>query len=527
MTRDHARWLSVVLAIGFLGSIAVRLAAIDNRQIWLDESHSALLAGMPLAELMDFVRGDVHPPLYFLLLNGWRRIAGDSPAGLRAFSLLAGAVAGAVFLLVALRVFGRGWKALLACVLFWFSPVLVYYGLEVRMYALATAWIAVLVLGVAELLEEREGSLRRGSVLVALGGTLAFYTHYVTVFVFAGLGAFAVLEAVRGRLAIRRILPAGAALLILTVPWLPVLMQQRAAKTELRQVEVAARTDPASLSYGPDTNPPRSLNATVRAAVENAASVAGVYPAGRPLSLVVLSLPFVIVAGAALAGWRRLPWTRLFALVSVVTLAGGVVAGITARRFLVVLVPFLALALAETLGSLRGRLAARAGALTAAALVAVYGLGAVRTARMVSVQPTLEIVRHLGRELRPGDVVVVEALYYEVLLGYHARNAGVELPIRGFPVRIRDWWASQRFKGWGGPPINTQELEGFVGALPALAPSGRVWLTQFETRYYDPRRQLLGALGDAGARVTRVLDVPEDGGEELYLVELQTGQAIR
>jgi 4-amino-4-deoxy-L-arabinose transferase-like glycosyltransferase len=527
MTGRHARWLPLVLALGFIASVALRFAAIDNRQIWLDESHSALLAGMPLAELMEFVQGDVHPPLYFLLLNGWRRIAGDSPAALRAFSILAGAVAGAVFLVVALRAFGRGWKTLLACALFWFSPVLVHYGVEVRMYALATAWIALLLLGVAELIEDRDGSLRRGSILVAVGGTLAFYTHYVTVFVFAGLGAFALLEAVRRRLPMRRILPAAAALLILTAPWLPVLMQQRAAKAELRQVELAARSDPSSLSYGPDTNPPRSSSATIRAAVENAASVAGVYPAGRPLSLVVLSLPFVIAAGAALAGWRRLPWTRLFALVSVVTLAGGVVAGITARRFLVVLVPFLALALAEALGSLRGRLAARVGAVTGAALAAVYGLGAVRTATMVSVQPTREVVRHLERELRPGEVVVVEALYYETLLGYHARRAGVELPVQGFPVPIRSWWASQRFKGWGGPPINTQELAGFVAALPGLAPSGRVWLTQFETRYYDPRRRLLGALGESGARITRVREVPEEGGEELYLVELPAGQVIR
>jgi hypothetical protein len=146
---------------------------------------------------------------------------------------------------------------------------------------------------------------------------------------------------------------------------------------------------------------------------------------------------------------------------------------------------------------------------------------------MVSAQPTRDVVRHLGREIRPGDLVVAEALYYEALLGYHARHAGVELPIRGFPVPIRSWWASQRFKGWGGPPINTQELAGFVAALPGLAPSGRVWLTQFETRYYDPRQRLLGALGDAGARITRVREVPEEGGEELYLVELPAGQVMR
>jgi hypothetical protein len=526
MTTGQARWHWVALALGFAGSLALRFAASD-REIWLDESHSALLARMPLAELMEFVRGDVHPPLYFLLLNGWRRIAGDSPVALRAFSILAGAAAGAVFLLAALRAFGRGWKTVLACALFWLSPVLVYYGVEVRMYALATAWIAVLVLGAAELLDERDGKLVRGSVLVVAGGTAAFYTHYVTVFVLVGLGTFAFVAALGRRVSIRRVLPAGAALLVLTAPWLPVLMQQRALKAELRQVEVAARSDPASLSYGPDTNPRRPLSATIRAAVENLASVVGVYPAEHPVWLIALAIPFVVVAGAALAGWSRLPWMRLFVIVAGTTLLGGILAGITARRFLVVLVPFLALALAEALCSLQGRRTAKLGAVAAAALVAVFALGGLRAATAVAPQPTRDVVRYLERVLRPGDLVVAEALYYEALLEYHARQAGVKVPIRGFPVPIRSWWASQRFKGWGGPPISSQELASFVEALPGLALSGRVWLTQFETRYYDPRRRLLGALDDAGARITRVRDVPEGGGEELYLVELPPRQTIR
>ena len=526
----RSRWLPLLFAVGFAGSLALRVLAVDNREIWLDESHSALLAGMPLGDLLEFVRGDVHPPLYFLLLNGWRLLAGDSPLALRGFSILASAVGGLVFMAVALRVFGRGWQALLASLLFWFSPVLVHYGVEVRMYALATALVALLALGLAELLRGESAGGRRfppGTLLVAVAGALAFYTHYVMVFVFAGLAAFAAVEAIRGRLPIRRVLPAAVLLAIMTAPWLPVLLEQRAAKAELRRVELAARSDPSSLSYGPDTNPSRSLGATVKAALENVASAAGVYPADRLPWLALLSLPFVVAVAAGLAGWNRLPWVRLFAFVAGATVVGGILSGITARRFLVVLVPFLALAIAEALTALRGRTRVWLGAVTGAALIAVYGAGSVRAATVVSAQPTTQIVRHLKRELRAGDLVVAEALYYEVLLTYHARQIGLVLPIRGFPVPIASWWASQRFKGWGGPPISTQELDAFVAALPASAASGRVWLTQFETRYYDPRHRLLGALVASGARATRVASIPEDGREVLYLVELSAVQASR
>jgi hypothetical protein len=418
-------------------------------------------------------------------------------------------------------VFGRGWAAVVACWLFWLSPVLVYYGVEVRMYALASLWAAVIVLGMQRLLSAPDRDRRPGAALIVVGGGLGFFTHYITLFLLAGLGAFFLFEAAKRRVPTGRVLAIGAALALTGSVWLPTLLTQRAAKAELRRTEMVARADSTSLSFGTDSNPDRGIAETAREALENAASAAGVFPADRPWVLALLALPIVltILWGVLHAG--RLLWSRALLFVGAATLLGGIAAGITARRFLVVLVPFLVLALAEALSDLarrRPRLAQAGGVI----LVGLYLAGAIRIIRAEPVRPTSAIVRYLGEALRPGDVLIVEALYYETLLEYHARQAGVSLPVDGFPVGVRTWWSSQPFKGWGGPVIRRGELEAFVRAAREKASTGRIWLILFETRYYDPRGELLRAFESRSAQVTPLLPEIARQGQRLYRIDLTT-----
>jgi hypothetical protein len=155
-------------------------------------------------------------------------------------------------------------------------------------------------------------------------------------------------------------------------------------------------------------------------------------------------------------------------------------------------------------------------------LVGLYLAGAIRIIRAEPVRPTSAIVRYLGEALRPGDVLIVEALYYETLLEYHARQAGVSLPVDGFPVGVRTWWSSQPFKGWGGPVIRRGELEAFVRAAREKASTGRIWLILFETRYYDPRGELLRAFESRSAQVTPLLPEIARQGQRLYRIDLTT-----
>jgi hypothetical protein len=298
-----------------------------------------------------------------------------------------------------------------------------------------------------------------------------------------------------------------------------VLLQQREAKVGLRREEMAARADSASLSYGTDSNPDRDAAGTARSAVENAASVAGVFPARRPLVLVLLALPLLVSLAVGIGGARRLPQVRVFLCVALVVLGGGLLTGITARRFLIFLVPVLVLALAEGLDDLAShrRRLARALALAVAAL---YAAGAWRVLRTTEHRPTGVVVATLKAGVQPGDVVVVSSLYYEILLEYHARQAGITLPVRGFPVAIREWWAGQSFKGWGGPAITEADLAGFVSRLRSGAAGHTVWLVLFENRYYDPHHRLLSALSEGAHAVVPLAPEAAAAGQQLYRIEL-------
>ncbi len=489
------------------------------REVWLDESHSALLAGMPVGRMLDFVRGDVHPPLYFLLLNGWTRLWGDSPWALRGFSLLASMVGGIGFAWLALRVFGRRTAAVLAAWLFWLSPVLFYYAVEIRMYALAMLWWVLALVALDRILAPAKGTNRWAVPGFVLAAAAMLYTHYAALFVLAGTFGFWVIEVIGGRAALRPLLIAMTALALLGLPWAPVLLRQRAAKTELRRVEMAARADSASLSYGTDTNPDLNAAATARSAIENAASVAGVYPAREPWLLGMLALPLLIPLGLGLVWVRQLRWNRHLLCVAVVTLGGGIAAGITARRFLLLLVPLLILALVEALDNLGLRRRSLAGGLALATLI-LYLAGAVRVLRTPEYRPTAAVVELLRSEVQPSDVVVVSAPYYATLLKYHERQAGVSFPVRGFPEAIEGWWERQPFKGWGGPAVSEEDLARFVASLRETTRGHRVWLVLYETRYYDPRQRLLAALREGARSIEVLLPEAASAGQRLYRIEL-------
>ena len=62
-----------------------------DQALWIDEGATYAVIRQPnAASILTFLaERDAHPPLYFLLLKAWTRIAGDSVVALRLFSALA------------------------------------------------------------------------------------------------------------------------------------------------------------------------------------------------------------------------------------------------------------------------------------------------------------------------------------------------------------------------------------------------------------------------------------------------------
>ena len=138
----------IALAALLLLSMALRLYRLDAQSFWYDEGNSARIAERSAQLIIEGAAGDIHPPLYYLLLSAWRAVAGESEAALRGLSVLCG-----VLLVLFTYLLGRDMLnprvGLIAAALAAISPFAIYYSQEARMYvmlaflAAASTWALV------------------------------------------------------------------------------------------------------------------------------------------------------------------------------------------------------------------------------------------------------------------------------------------------------------------------------------------------------------------------------------------------
>src|SRR5690606_36082099 len=125
---------------------------------------SVNIAQLPVADLLDALRHDGHPPLYYLLLHYWMEVVGDGDTAVRALSGIF-AVASLPLVWVAGRRLAGAEGARWALVLAALSPYWVRYATETRMYSL----VMLLVLaGYLLLLDSLQRPTRRRLAGVAV-----------------------------------------------------------------------------------------------------------------------------------------------------------------------------------------------------------------------------------------------------------------------------------------------------------------------------------------------------------------------
>ena len=221
-----SRRVEVVALILVLAGVALR--AGTTSPLWLDEALSANIATLPVADLLDALRRDGHPPLYYLLLHGWSAVFGEGDVAVRSLSAVFG-IATLPLLWAAGRRFGGRTCALAAVVLYATSPFAIRYSTETRMYAL----VALLVIAgwLALRRAEERPTIGRLALVSLVSGALLL-THYWSLFLLAVVGAGLLVRLVRARRAgdstaePLRLAAALAAGGVLFAPWLPAFLAQ-------------------------------------------------------------------------------------------------------------------------------------------------------------------------------------------------------------------------------------------------------------------------------------------------------------
>jgi mannosyltransferase len=221
-------WWWGLLGLAVVLGVALRLWGRDP--MWLDEALSVNIATLPLADLLDALERDGHPPLYYLLLHGWTNLFGSGDLAVRSLSALFG-----VATLPLAWFAGRRYAGLLGAVatlvVLASNPFAIRYSSEARMYSLVillvlAGWLAL------QRAEERPSSGRLAAVAAA--GGLLLLTHYWAFFLLAAVGGLLALRAARARPGPERaravrLLGAVAASGVLFLPWLPAFLSQMGA----------------------------------------------------------------------------------------------------------------------------------------------------------------------------------------------------------------------------------------------------------------------------------------------------------
>lgn len=171
----------------------LRIVESLSLPFWMDEAYSFWFTGLGWSYLWtELPRFENHPPAYFLLLKGWREIAGSSEFALRIPSVLA-SLGSVLALFFAGRIMGAalttehrdrsGWiMGLTAAALAAFSQFEITYAGEARSYAFASLGTSLMLVGVLRILvgtpARPDGTTSRSAaVALVLGMSICLWAH--------------------------------------------------------------------------------------------------------------------------------------------------------------------------------------------------------------------------------------------------------------------------------------------------------------------------------------------------------------
>ena len=195
------------------------LSALDLLDPWGDEWFTLNTVPQPVSQVLSAVAGNIHPPLYFVLLHYWIQLPWTlSPvASMRAMSAVWALVATVVIYVLWLRQEGPRFQAMFLA-LWALSPCLLLHARMARSYSMQLA-LASLAIYSAPRWAEQPRNWKR--LLAYIGSSTALlYTHYLSGLAVSGAVCVTFLFQKRFKLAAAQVV----LLAVLYSPWVPILV---------------------------------------------------------------------------------------------------------------------------------------------------------------------------------------------------------------------------------------------------------------------------------------------------------------
>lgn len=426
-------WGGMLLAL----ALSLRLFLLGDKSLWLDEAVSLRLSAIDLPEIL--ANGsDPHPPLYYLLLHFWL-VWGRTELVLRLPSAIVGALSVPLLYKAGKDLLGER-VGVIAAFLLAVAPLHIWYSQEARMYSMVTFW------GIASVFFLIRAVIRGGSLywigyMVALLAGL--YTDYSMLMLVA-------LEAISLLALSRRFyltparwwawLGTQVVLVVGFLPWWPRLIEtvrNAAGFHALIRLRFLRSDLVAETSNGEAV---RWLIGGI-ALVALAAALTAIWIRRGPRSSISVAL------------WTLLPYSLLTAL-------SGLSQGNSIKRLLVILIPYVFLAVAQGMDRLKGY---RSLAIVSGLALALFFTG---TNYFVVQKENWRDAATVVQEMeQPGDVVLMHPSYASIPFQYYyrGRSAVVEVSEGGFdgqlspmPSRFRRAWVLLSHDSYVDPAGNVQ-----------------------------------------------------------------------
>ena len=469
-------FLVLLLAAG------MRILGAAHLPFWSDEAWNIWATDSGVPVMLERLAANHHPPAFFLALDAWQGIAGDSRFALRFISIAAGMLAVALIYRIGKDHFGMA-AGICAALIFATFEQPVYYGQSVRHYS----W---LLLGQALTLWLFLRALRRPTWtrFAAYGASVAFvaYTMYIgllAVAAHAAVGLFVWRAPLRLKV---RLLAAYLGALAVFAPWLTIALDGALRKINAGVITGYHNSIPSTIPgvaqmidilLGGQAALGLALIAIV---VSRQFPAASSQQEQKRFSTAFLS-PFPPALSTVLASGAA-----MFVLVALANLRVGIVS----ERTLSFMTPYIALTLGVGLAALSPRLRN----LLTAALIA----WAVLTPQHIIPRLNSDLAAQTVAEgYSPGDLVLLETGFDDMAFTYEMEIALPPEDRRVFPTFSEYQYASDA------------EMQAALDA--ELESTDRVWLVYWNV---PPRMHTL--LRDAGFERTTRESVPVGVDDPLY-----------
>ena len=175
---------SIILILLLILAFALRIYGLPELSLRADEAATVFEAGVKWSRLVrELSRPGPHQPLYYLLLHGWMKLAGDGELATRFLTLISGVLMLPLVYVLGRRLFPDAtrsvglWAGLLVAI----NPMLIWDAQDNRMYPLLAVFNLASFYFSLSILQRRGGWMHwLGYVLST---ALALYTHYLAAFV--------------------------------------------------------------------------------------------------------------------------------------------------------------------------------------------------------------------------------------------------------------------------------------------------------------------------------------------------------